>query len=111
MLELRANNDICQICKTKDCYKGNDKAPGCPMFEFPMTMETSASCNLCANCIKTCPNDSIRISPRIPTSEFWSQTRAHFEEAFLAIVLVGIVFVQNITMLDVYSSFLEWVEH
>jgi len=110
MLELRANKDICQTCKTKDCYRGNDKAPGCPMFELPMAMETSASCNLCANCIKTCPHDSIRISPRIPTSEFWSQTRAHFEESFLAIVLVGIVFVQNITMLDVYSSFLEWIE-
>ncbi|MEN6461966.1 MAG: 4Fe-4S binding protein [Syntrophomonas sp.] len=110
MLELRANKDICRNCKTRDCYKGNDKATGCPMFEFPMVMETNANCNLCANCIKTCPHDSIRISPRIPTSEFWSQTRAHFEESFLAIVLVGIVFVQNITMLDVYSSFLKWVE-
>ena len=110
MLELRADKEICKNCRTRDCYKGNEKAPGCPMFEFPMVMETSSSCNLCANCIKTCPNDSIRISPRIPTSEFWSQTRAHFEESFLAIVLVGIVFVQNITMLDVYQSFLNFVE-
>lgn len=37
-------------------------------------------------------------------------TRAHFEESFLAIVIVGIVFVQNITMLDFYPSFLKWVE-
>lgn len=111
MLELRADKEICKSCRTRDCYKGNENVPGCPMFEFPMVMETSASCNLCANCIKTCPNDSIRISPRIPTSEFWSQTRAHFEESFLAIVLVGIVFVQNITMLDIYSSFLTFVEN
>ncbi|MDR3598901.1 MAG: 4Fe-4S binding protein [Desulfosporosinus sp.] len=110
MLELRADKDTCKTCKTKDCYKGNDKVPGCPMFEFPMTMESNANCNLCGNCIKSCPNDSIRITPRKPTSEFWSMTRAHFEESFLAIVIVGIVFVQNITMLDFYPSFLKWVE-
>ncbi|MGE5417817.1 MAG: 4Fe-4S binding protein [Acidobacteriota bacterium] len=111
MLELRADKDICRTqCKTRDCYRGNSNAPGCPMFELPMAMENNASCNLCANCIKTCPHDSIRITPRIPTSEFWSMTRARFEESFLAIVIVGIVFVQNITMLDFYPAFLKWVE-
>ncbi|AFM42764.1 hypothetical protein Desaci_3886 [Desulfosporosinus acidiphilus SJ4] len=110
MLELRADKETCKTCKTKDCYKGSAKAPGCPMFEFPMTMENNANCNLCGSCIKSCPNDSIRLTPRKPTSEFWSMTKAHFEESFLAIVIVGIVFVQNITMLDLYPSFLKWVE-
>ncbi|MFZ3100681.1 MAG: 4Fe-4S binding protein [Desulfitobacteriaceae bacterium] len=110
MLELRSDKDTCRTCTSRDCYKGNEKAPGCPMFEFPMAMENNASCNLCANCIKSCPHDSIRLTPRIPTSEFWSMTRAHFEESFLAIVIVGIVFVQNITMLDFYPAFLKWVE-
>lgn len=110
MLELRADKETCKTCTTRDCYKGNDKAHGCPMFEFPMAMENNASCNLCGSCIKSCPHDSIRLTPRIPTSEFWSMTRVHFEESFLAIVIVGIVFVQNITMLNFYPSFLEWVE-
>ncbi|WP_407312715.1 4Fe-4S binding protein [Desulfosporosinus sp. SB140] len=110
MLELRADKETCKTCKTRDCYKGSSKAPGCPMFEFPMAMENNANCNLCGNCIKSCPHDSIRLTPRKPTSEFWSMTRAHFEESFLAIVIVGIVFVQNITMLDFYPSFLKWVE-
>ncbi|MHB1652887.1 MAG: 4Fe-4S binding protein [Desulfitobacteriaceae bacterium] len=110
MLELRATPEVCRTCKTKDCYRGNEKAAGCPMFEFPMTMENNANCNLCGNCIKSCPHDSIRLSPRIPTSEFWSMTRARFEESFLAIVIVGIVFVQNITMLDFYPAFLKWTE-
>lgn len=110
MLELRADKDTCKTCKTKDCYNGNGKTPGCPMFEFPMTMENNANCNLCGNCIKSCPHDSIRLTPRMPTSEFWSMTRARFEESFLAIVIVGIVFVQNITMLEFYPSFLVWAE-
>ena len=110
MLELRADKDTCKTCTTRDCYKGNDKTPGCPMFEFPMAMDNNANCNLCGNCIKSCPHDSIRLTPRKPTSEFCSMTRAHFEESFLAIVIVGIVFVQNITMLDFYPNFLKWVE-
>jgi len=110
MLELRANKETCKTCTTRDCYKGNTKTPGCPMFEFPMAMENNANCNLCGNCIKSCPHDSIRLTPRKPTSEFWSMTRAHFEESFLAIVIVGIVFVQNITMLDFYQSYLKWAE-
>ncbi|SHH17189.1 4Fe-4S binding protein [Desulfosporosinus lacus] len=110
MLELRADKEICKTCTTRDCYKGNSKTAGCPMFEFPMAMENNANCNLCGNCIKSCPHDSIRISPRKPTSEFWSMTRAHFEESFLAIVIVGIVFVQNITMLEFYQSYLKWAE-
>nr|WP_235838891.1 hypothetical protein [Desulfosporosinus metallidurans] len=28
--------------------------------------------------MKSCPHDSIRLTPRIPTSEFWSMTRARF---------------------------------
>jgi ferredoxin len=110
MLELRADKDTCRTCKTRDCFKGNNKTLGCPMFEFPMAMDNNANCNLCGNCIKTCPHDSIRLTPRKPTSEFWSMTRAHFEESFLAIVIVGIVFVQNITMLDFYPSFLKGAE-
>ncbi len=110
MLELRADKDTCKTCKTRDCYKGNEKTAGCPMFEFPMAIDNNANCNLCGNCIKSCPHDSIRLTPRKPTSEFWSMSRAHFEESFLAIVIVGIVFVQNITMLDFYPSFLKWVE-
>jgi len=37
-------------------------------------------------------------------------TRARFEESFLAIVIVGIVFVQNITMLEFYPAYLKWAE-
>ncbi|MGE5372798.1 MAG: 4Fe-4S binding protein [Solirubrobacterales bacterium] len=110
MLELRADQAICRTCKTKDCFTGTAKVPGCPMFEFPMTMTTNANCNLCANCVKTCTHDSIRLSPRIPTSEFWDMTRTRFEEAFLALVIVGIVLIQNITMLDFYPELLQWIE-
>lgn len=105
-LELRGTPEICKSCKTQSCYKGNEKVEGCPMFQFVRTMDSSADCNLCGNCVKTCPNNSIRITPRIPTIELWGIKKPKLEHAFLAAVIMGIVFVQNITMLEVWEDIL-----
>ncbi|HBV85638.1 MAG TPA: ferredoxin [Desulfosporosinus sp.] len=110
-LELRATPEKCAKCKTQSCYKGNEKTPGCPMFEFPRTMESMASCNLCANCIKTCPNDSIQLTTQVPSKGLWSIRKPKFEESFLAIIIMGIVFVQNITMLEVWQEMLTKLEN
>lgn len=109
MLELRGTPEICKSCKTQSCYKGDGKVEGCPMFEFPRTMDNSADCNLCGNCVKTCPNSSIRISPRKPTAELWGIKKPKAEHAFLAAVIMGIVFVQNITMLEIWDSILSGI--
>ncbi|MGO4886774.1 4Fe-4S binding protein [Anaerobacillus sp. MEB173] len=106
MLELRGTPDICRTCKTQECFKGNEKTEGCPMFQFVRTMDTSADCNLCGNCVKTCPNDSIRISVRKPTKELWFIKNPRLEHAFLAMVIMGIVFVQNMTMLEFWENVL-----
>ncbi|HWI53112.1 MAG TPA: 4Fe-4S binding protein [Symbiobacteriaceae bacterium] len=108
IVELRATPEICATCTTQSCFKGDGKTPGCPIFEFPRTMQTSANCNLCANCIKTCPNDSIVLDMRPPTKELWFIARPKFEEAFLAVVIVGIVLVQNITMLSFWGPVMDF---
>ncbi|MNC20041.1 hypothetical protein D3C75_679830 [compost metagenome] len=72
-------------------------------------MDNSADCNLCGNCVKTCPNNSIRISPRKPTAELWGIKKPKAEHAFLAAVIMGIVFVQNITMLEIWDSILNGI--
>ncbi|WP_425805080.1 4Fe-4S binding protein [Desulfitobacterium sp. Sab5] len=110
-LELHATPEKCAKCTTQSCYKGNGKQAGCPMFVFPRTMDSMASCNLCTNCIKACPNDSIQLSPRIPTQGLWFIRKPKFEESFLAIVIMGIVFVQNITMLQVWEEILKKLEN
>ncbi|MBU3215353.1 4Fe-4S binding protein [Clostridium estertheticum] len=111
MVELRGTTEVCKNCKTSTCYKGTTEVPGCPMFEFPKTMASSAECNLCGNCVKNCPNDSIRISPRTPTKELWDIKKPKIEVAFLAIVIMGIVFVQNITMLNIWGELLHSLEN
>ncbi|WP_232289082.1 4Fe-4S binding protein [Paenibacillus sp. Aloe-11] len=107
MLELRGTPDVCKTCKTQSCFKGDGKTEGCPMFQFVRTMDDSADCNLCGNCVKSCPNNSIRITPRTPTAELWGIKKPKAEHAFLAAVIMGIVFVQNLTMLGIWQDILK----
>jgi polyferredoxin len=111
MLSLRGTPEICSTCTISACYKGTEKAPGCPMFEFPKTMTTSSNCVICADCIKNCPNDSIQLTLRPPTKELWFVRKPKLEAAFLSAVIMGIVFVQNATMLEVWKTMLAWLEN
>lgn len=105
MVALRANSDICATCTAKAaCYNGTDKVAGCPLFSFPRTMDSNANCNLCANCIKSCPNDAITLTLRKPTQELWFLRAPKIEESFLAMAIMGIVLIQNITMLQVWKD-------
>ena len=110
MLSLRGTPEICATCTIAACYKGTDQSAPCPLFEFPKTMTSSANCVLCAECIKGCPNDSIQLTLRPPTKELWFIRKPKMEEAFLSAVIMGIVFVQNVTMLEVWTGMLNWLE-
>jgi polyferredoxin len=111
MLALRGTPEICAKCTSASCFKGTEKAPGCPLFEFPKTMTSNANCVICADCIKNCPNESIQLTVRKPTTELWFIRKPKIEEAFLSAVIMGIVFVQNVTMLEVWGSMLKWLEN
>jgi polyferredoxin len=110
MVALRGTPEICATCTSASCYKGTEVAPGCPMFEFPKTMTSNANCVICADCIKNCPNDSIQLTMRPPTQELWFIRKPKMEEAFLSAVIMGIVFVQNVTMLEVWGGMLKSLE-
>jgi len=110
-LELRTNGGVCKTCKTPSCYKGTEKVEGCSMFEYPRTMDSNRACNFCSNCIKNCPHDAIRITPRPPTSELWFIKKPRFEESFLATALIGIVISQTVVMLEVWNPFMKWFEN
>ena len=112
-ISLRADQAICKTCTARAaCFNGSPdgKIPGCPMFEFPRLMDTNARCTLCANCVKACPNGAITLTLQPPTKELWFIKKPKLEEAFLAIVIMGIVFVQNITMLEVWQDILRGLE-
>jgi polyferredoxin len=116
MVALSANTSICDTCTARAaCYNGTTDADGrtrtaaCPLFTFPRTMDSTANCNLCANCVKSCPNDAIQITVRKPTSELWSVRNPVVAESFLAMAIMGIVLIQNLTMLSIWNDGLTWI--
>lgn len=111
MVELRADPTVCATCTSRAaCFNGTDTTPPCPLFEFPRTMESSANCTLCTSCIKSCPNDAISITLRPPTRELWFIRSPRVSESFLAAAIMGIVLVQNVTMLGIWTDTLAWLE-
>lgn len=109
-LELRANPDKCKSCKTLDCYNGNEKAPGCILYEVPRTMDSNRCCNLCGDCLKSCRKDSPSVRLRIPAQELWTKKKPRFDEAFLAGSLVGIIAISGVGMLKIWKPFFEWFQ-
>jgi ferredoxin len=107
-LAFRANQDNCKKVGCKDlwCANGSPRAAACPLYEVPRTMDSNRDCNMCGNCVKSCPHGSLRLEVRTPTSEFWNIRKPRLDVAFLAIVLVGVVIVQNLTMLGIYPTIL-----
>jgi polyferredoxin len=107
-LAFRANQDNCKKVGCKDlwCANGSPRAAACPLYEVPRTMDSNRDCNMCGNCVKSCPHGSLRLEVRKPTSEFWNIRKPRLDVAFLAIVLVGVVIVQNLTMLGIYPTIL-----
>ena len=117
MLELRAKPATCSKCTSKAaCFNGTANVPPCPVFEFPRQMETSVNCNFCGNCVKSCPNNSVRVRLRPPSKEIYSilgrTTEPKFDEAFLAIVVVGIVLLKNTDDFahPIWANALQWVQ-
>ncbi|HET9945052.1 MAG TPA: 4Fe-4S binding protein, partial [Actinomycetes bacterium] len=110
MVELRADPAVCRTCTSQAaCYNGTASVAPCPLFSFPRTMDSSADCNLCANCIKACPHDAITLTLRPPTRELWFVRRPRIEESLLAMAIMGIVLIQNVTMLTVWDDVLDAV--
>jgi len=107
-LALRANVENCKKVGCRDlwCANGSPRAAACPLYEVPRTMDSNRDCTMCGNCVKSCPHGSLRLELRKPTSEFWNVRKPRLDVAFLAIVLVGVVIVQNLTMLGVYPTLL-----
>jgi polyferredoxin len=93
-LELRARQELCQECKTLDCYRGNERAQGCPLFEFPRSMDSNRNCNLCANCIKSCPYGAVEVRLRAAPRELWRLRRPLLGESLLAPVILAVVFIE-----------------
>jgi hypothetical protein len=103
-VELRAQSaDICAGCTTKDCYRGNEKATGCPTKLFPGNLHENTYCTLCTECIRACPHDNIGLQLRPPAADLFHKGRFQWDEALLAIVLLALTSFHGFTMTPLWA--------
>ncbi|HEB02539.1 MAG TPA: 4Fe-4S binding protein [Nitrospirae bacterium] len=106
-IELRAKDkQTCREHKQKECYVGNDRGEGCPMFELVPAMDSNNACNFCGECIKTCSKDNITLRARGFFKDAWTTKRLSLDEATLAIVLVGVSIFVTGDMLEPWAGWM-----
>jgi polyferredoxin len=107
-VELRSKDpEVCKGHKRKDCYLGNERGYGCPMFEMIPTMDSNNACTFCGECIKTCPKNNIVLRVRPFFKDVWTTRNRSLDEAALAVVLVGISIFVTGDMLEPWAGWIE----
>lgn len=70
--EFRADHAKCRTCKTFACKKGDNKAPGCPVYLGAYNVRSNFYCLVCGHCVSLCDKNSPAISIRNPFVEITS---------------------------------------
>ena len=106
-LELRARHAaVCRADRDQACYRGGEGSGGCPMFEFPQTMDRNNYCTLCAECVKGCGQRNLILRVRTFGQDLWASRRHLLDESYLAIVLVGLTSLVTAQMLAAWP---DWI--
>jgi hypothetical protein len=106
-VELRPRTTaVCAGDRDKPCYRGNAAAAGCPMFEFPGALDRNNYCTLCAQCVTACDRGNLALRIRAWGKDLWASTRRTLDEAYLAVVLVGLTLLVTAQMLSAWPG---WV--
>jgi hypothetical protein len=104
-LELRAKSGgVCAADPDKSCYRGGPESRGCPMFEFPASMDRNNYCNLCGECVTSCSRDNLVLRFRAFGKDLWASGRRVLDEAYLAVALVGLTLVVTAQMLSAWPG-------
>jgi polyferredoxin len=99
-VELRARDRaLCRTHADQACYRGSVRNSGCPMFEFPATLDRNTYCTLCGDCVRGCEHGNVVLRLRAFGKDLWASTRRALDEAYLAVALVGITLTVTAGML------------
>ncbi|MBI4522706.1 MAG: 4Fe-4S binding protein [Deltaproteobacteria bacterium] len=106
-VEVRAaDRSLCQKNCRQDCYRGNEKGNGCPMFEFPMTVDRNAFCNVCFECVRSCPSSNLALRFRSFGKDLWASGKRWLDEAYLSVVLVGVTTILTAQMITAWGGWI-----
>ena len=110
-LELRVHDPIvCREHRTKDCYLGNATGYGCPWMEQPWQMNRNAYCGLCAECLRTCPKDNVRVSVRRPGTDLLVARGWQLDEAYKAFIMLACAAIYPVVLLGPWGWLKSWAD-
>jgi ferredoxin len=113
IIELRCKSKkTCADHDIKECVIGTEAGKGCPMSEFPQTMERNNYCTMCMECVKSCSKDNIRISPRLPGVDIIKSRKTHMDEAYLVlgiiIIFLFVLGMERFEFRNIIINFVRW---
>lgn len=109
-LELRARDGaVCRADRAKSCYRGGTGSRGCPMLEFPATLDRNNYCTFCLECARGCAHGNLALRPRAFGRDLWATSRRAADEAYLAVALVGLTLLVTARMLAGWPDFVSGV--
>ncbi len=111
-IELRSRSrKTCTDHDIKECVIGNEAGKACPVGEFPQTMERNNYCIMCMECVKSCSQDNVRISPRLPGADIVKSNKKHLDEAYLIhSIIVIFLFVMGMERLQFRNVIINFVK-
>lgn len=74
------------------------------MFETPMTLDRNNYCTFCSECIKSCAQDNIVLRFRSFARDLWVTSKGYMDEAYLAMVLVGLTTLVTVEMIEPWHT-------
>jgi hypothetical protein len=95
-LTVAARRSICaSTCTTHDCYKGNDRVPGCPVWHHPQLVSEAHRCKTCLTCLQSCPHDSagLYLRPRLLSAWRLDSTESYVVPLALTVFLLSPVLI------------------
>ncbi len=87
-LRVQARREVCQAsCAGNECYRGSERAKGCPMFNHALFLNSGQHCKLCLECLRSCPVFSPRLVLQLPLRDIWQSNLIATDVAALTIVV------------------------
>ncbi len=104
LVGLRSNRQVCrEECNLTRCIED------CPMFELPRALDSNRHCNLCAKCVKQCPQQSMRLRLRSPVTELWQRWQPTRGEAVFVMALMALVLFEVVRMTPLYPDYMKQI--
>jgi len=105
-----ADRGKCKACSGKECYTGSAAGFGCPTGLFPGSLQQNTYCINCMECVKTCPEDNIVVNARPWSADLVGEGRPRRDEAYLALLMLGLTGFHGLTMTPAWGRMLRFLE-